>query len=49
MIALQDQMKNKEKREKRKTKKIKKKSQRKHRKKAEIQNIAVRLRTLLYK
>ena len=49
MEALKIQKKNKEKRLKKKMKKYKKKTQRKHKKKAETQNIAVRLKTILYK
>ena len=47
--ALQIQLKNKKKREEKKKKKKAKKAQRKHRKKAEAQNIAVRIKSLLYK
>ena len=43
------QKKNKEKRLKKKMIKHKKKKQRKHKKKVKAQNIAVRLKTLLYK
>ena len=47
--ALQVQLKNKKKREEKKKRKKAKKAQRKHRKKAEAQNIAVRIKSLLYK
>ena len=47
--ALQIQLKNAKKREEKKKKKKAKKAQRKHRKKAEAQNIAVRIKSLLYK
>ena len=49
MEAIKFQKKNKEKKLKKKIKNHKKKKQRKHKKKAEAQNIAVRLKTLLYK